>query len=54
MFLRKFKNLVDTILDELHFNKEDKLIRYLFVFFFNMISIFLGQKNRIFIKNNYY
>ena len=54
MFLRKFKNLVTTISYRLFFYKENKLNRYLFVFFFNLISIFFGSKNKIFIKNNYY
>ena len=54
MLLRKFKNLVTTISCRLFFYKENKLNRYLFVFFFNLISIFFGSKNKIFIKNNYY
>tara|TARA_B100000767_G_scaffold264167_1_gene278737 strand:- start:202 stop:1020 length:819 start_codon:yes stop_codon:yes gene_type:complete len=54
MFLKKFINLSIIIFDKLYFYKENKLTRYLFVFFFNLISIFFRSKNKIFIKNDYY
>ena len=54
MFLRKFKNSIITIFDRIYFYKDNKLTRYLFVFFFNLISIFFRSKNKVFIKNNYY
>ena len=54
MFFKKFKNLIITISNNLFFDKENKLTRYLFVFFFNLISFLFRSKNRILIKNDYY
>ena len=54
MFFKKFENLIITISDKIFFYKENKLTRYLFVFFFNLISFLFRSKNRILIKNNYY
>lgn len=50
----KIKNLITTFSNTFYFDKDNKLNRHLFIIFFNLISIIIGSKNRIFIKNNFY
>ena len=50
----KIKNLITTFSNTIYFDEDNIFNRYLFVIFFNLTSIIIGSKNRIFIKNNFY
>ncbi|MDA9741957.1 FkbM family methyltransferase [Pelagibacteraceae bacterium] len=41
-------------MDKYYFSKDNKLFRFLFIFIFNITSLFFLSKNKIYFKKNYY